>query len=260
MHWVLKTWFAGAALAMGMASPVVQAEEAPGTEGVQSEVQADSSVRGDDRDPLERLNRAVFRFNETLDDYVLRPVAVGYRNVVPNFLDTGITNIFQNLGDVGVLVNSLLQLKGEKAAITTSRVTFNTTFGLLGFFDLASHFGLPKQDEDFGQTLGYWGIGPGPYLMLPLLGPSTVRDGVGRVPDALLEPLGYMLDGWELYAAGGLEVVDKRADLIPAEGFIIGDKYLFIRNAYLQRREFLVHDGAVEDPFAEEEFDEDFEF
>lgn len=211
-------------------------------------------------DPLERYNRWVFSFNEFLDEYALRPVAEGYRNFVPDPIDQGITNFFNNLDDVGVLVNSGLQLKGRKSVATLSRLMFNTTLGIGGLFDVGTAFGLPKEDEDFGQTLGFWGVGAGPYLMLPALGPSTLRDAVGRVPDAYLEPTYYLEDE----VAIGLTIakaIDTRADLIPVEGFIVGDKYQFIRNAYLQRREYLVQDGAVEDPFAnDEEFDEDFEF
>src|SRR5690606_2161577 len=131
----------------------------------------------------------------------LRPVAVGYRNLMPQLLDSGVTNVFNNLGDVGVLANSMLQLRADKSAITMSRLMFNTTFGVAGFFDIATEFGLARQDEDFGQTLGYWGVNGGPYLMLPLLGPSTFRDTVGRVPDALLDPTFYFLEGGESLVA-----------------------------------------------------------
>ena len=219
-----------------------------------------ASSESEDFDPFESVNRVIFTFNEKLDEHILRPVALGYRNMMPQLLDSGITNVFNNLGDVGVLANSMLQLKADKSAVTMSRLMFNTTFGVVGFFDVATDFGLPREDEDFGQTLGYWGVNAGPYLMLPLFGPSTLRDAAGRVPDTLLDPSYYFLEGGESLVASGTEVVDKRADLIPAESFIIGDRYQFIRSAYLQRREYLVKDGQVDDPFASDDFDEDFEY
>lgn len=211
-------------------------------------------------DPWERFNRAVFAFNETLDEYVIRPVAQGYRKVTPEFLDRGITNLFRNLDDVVVFANSLFQLKGHTAAVSLSRVLFNSTFGIGGFFDVATGFDLMKQEEDFGQTLGYWGVGSGPYLVLPVLGPSTVRDGIGRIPDIYLDPLYHLVDIPESIWATVVDGIDRRADLIPGESLIIGDHYVFIRNAYLQRRDYLIKDGQVDDPFASDEIDEDFDF
>ena len=220
---------------------------------------AQTSERSD-ADPLERFNRKIFAFNETLDKYLLRPVAQGYRTVTPDVVDRGITNIFNNLDDVLVTANSLLQLKGHKAAVSLSRFLFNTTFGVAGFFDVATGFGLEKQEEDFGQTLGYWGVGSGPFLMLPVLGPSTVRDGAARVPEVYVDPTYYWLSGREAVMVAMVKGIDRRADLIPGEGLVVGDRYSFIRNVYLQRREYLVQDGQVDDPFASDEFDEDFEF
>lgn len=211
-------------------------------------------------DPLESLNRKIFAFNETLDKYLLRPVARGYRTVTPEVVDRGITNLFNNLDDVLVTANSMLQLKGHKAAVSFTRFLFNSTFGVAGFFDVATKFGLEKQEEDFGQTLGYWGVGPGPFLMLPVLGPSTVRDGTARVPEIYLDPAYYWLSVREGVAVAVVKGIDRRADLIPGESLVVGDRYSFIRNSYLQRREYLVKDGQVDDPFASEEFDDDFEF
>lgn len=200
-------------------------------------------------DPWESFNRPIFTFNDTLDTYALKPLAQGYQAITPQFLEDGIHNMFANVGDVGNLANNLLQGKLEAAGIDTSRVLFNTTFGLLGFFDVASKMELRKSDEDFGQTLGVWGVGSGPYVVLPLLGPSSGRDAVAKIPDSLLEPYPYINDVPARNLIHGVEVVDTRANLLSAEKLISGDKYVFIRNAYLQNREFRVTDGKVVDDF-----------
>ncbi len=205
-------------------------------------------------DPYENWNRKVFRFNEFMDDWFLRPIAQGYRVVTPNFVDRGITNFFSNLSEVRNLVNSVLQLKGESAVVAAGRFTYNTIFGLGGLIDVATAFDLPERPEDFGQTLGHWGVGGGPYLMLPFLGPSNPRDFTGLATDLVVLPsLWDYVESPDNYYARFVQVVDRRADLIPAESFLSGDKYSFIRNAYLQRREFLINDGQpVEDPFAQD--------
>ena len=200
-------------------------------------------------DPWEGFNRPVFTFNDTIDTYALKPLAQGYQKVTPQFLEDGIHNVFNNVGDVGNFANDLLQGKVEAAGVDTSRVLFNTTFGLLGFFDVATKMGLQRNDEDFGQTLGAWGLNSGPYLVLPLLGPSTVRDASGKIPDSFLEPYPYINDVPARNVTRAVDVVDTRASLLSAEKFISGDKYSFIRNAYLQMREFKVKDGQVEDDF-----------
>ena len=209
-------------------------------------------------DPYENWNRKVFAFNDAIDRWFLRPVAKGYRTVTPDLVDRGITNFFNNLTEVRNFINSVLQLKGESAVVAAGRFTYNTVFGLGGLIDVATAFDLPERPEDFGQTLGYWGLDSGPYLMLPLLGPSTPRDFGGLATDSFAFPsLWDNVESPEIYYARALQVVDKRADLIPAEGFISGDPYIFVRNAYLQRREFLINDGRViDDPFASD--DEDF--
>ena len=200
-------------------------------------------------DPWEGFNRPIFRFNDTVDTYALKPIAQGYRAVTPQFVEDGVHNVFGNIGDVGNLANNLLQGKLHNAGVDTSRLIFNTTFGLLGFFDVAKHMGLRKSDEDFGQTLGVWGLDSGPYLVIPFLGPSTVRDAAGRVPDSFLQPYPYMDHVPTRNVTMGVEVIDTRANLLQAERLISGDKYIFIRNAYLQSREFKVKDGQVEDDF-----------
>ncbi|WP_225315004.1 MlaA family lipoprotein [Marinobacter confluentis] len=211
-----------------------------------------------ERDPYEDWNRKVYRFNEVIDDWFLRPVAKTYRTFMPPVADRAVTNFFNNLTEIRNLANSLLQLKPESAVVATGRFTYNTIFGLGGLFDVATAFDLPERPEDFGQTLGYWGVGSGPYLMLPFMGPSNPRDFGGFMTDNLLLPSFWDLaEEPEVYAARVLQVVDKRADLIPAEGFISGDEYIFVRNAYLQRRAYLINDGrTTNDPFASDD-DED---
>lgn len=231
-------------LTMLMAGQVqAQAMQEPAPEG---------SVPVDPKDPYESWNRSVFTFNETIDRWFLKPVAQTYRTFTPRVVDRGVTNFFNNLTEVRNFINSLLQLKGESAVVAAGRFTYNTVFGLGGLFDVATAFDLPERPEDFGQTLGYWGAGSGPYLMLPFLGPSTPRHFSGFATDGFVFPsLWDAAESPEVYYARALQVVDKRADLIPAEGFISGDSYTFVRNAFLQRREFLINDGKVtEDPFA----------
>lgn len=200
-------------------------------------------------DPWESVNRKIFRFNDTVDTYALKPLAQGYQAVTPQFLEDGVHNVFGNIGDVGNLANDLLQGKFHDAGVDTSRLIFNTTFGLLGFFDVARHMGLRKNDEDFGQTMGAWGLQSGPYVVLPFLGPSTVRDTFGLLPDSQLAPYPYIDHVPTRNLTRAVDVVDTRASLLSAEKLISGDKYIFIRNAYLQNREFKVQDGQVEDDF-----------
>lgn len=209
-------------------------------------------------DPYEDWNRKVYRFNETIDNWFLRPVASGYRTIMPGFADRAVTNFFNNLTEIRNFANSIFQLKGESAVVAAGRFTYNTVFGLGGLIDVATMFELPERPEDFGQTLGYWGMESGPYLMLPLMGPSNPRDFGGFVSDNLLLPSAWDLaESPDVYYARALQVVDKRADLIPAEGFMSGDGYTFVRNAYLQRRAYLINDGkTVNDPFASDD-DED---
>lgn len=209
-------------------------------------------------DPYENWNRKVYRFNETIDNWFLRPVAQGYRTITPDFIDRGVTNFFNNLTEIRNFANSVFQLKLESAVVAGGRFTYNTVFGLGGFIDVATMFDLPERPEDFGQTLGYWGVKSGPYLMLPFMGPSSPRDFSGFVSDNVLLPSAWDLaESPDVYYARGLQLVDKRAGLIPAEAFMSGDDYTFIRNAYLQRRAYLINDGrTLDDPFASDS-DED---
>ncbi|VVO62632.1 VacJ family lipoprotein [Pseudomonas fluorescens] len=200
-------------------------------------------------DPWESVNRPIFKFNDVIDTYALKPVAQGYQFITPQFLEDGIHNMFRNVGDVTNLVNNILQVKPVAAGTDTARIIFNTTFGLLGFFDVGTKMGLHRNDEDFGQTLGYWGVGSGPYVVLPLLGPSTVRDAPSKLVDSYTGPYPYIDDVSVRNTVFGLNIVDTRASLLSSEKLITGDKYIFIRNAYLQNREFKVKDGQVEDDF-----------
>jgi len=200
-------------------------------------------------DPWESINRPIFTFNDTIDTYALKPLAQGYQYVTPQFLEDGIHNMFRNIGDVGNLVNDVLQAKPAAAGVDTARLIFNTTFGLLGFYDVGTKMGLQRNDEDFGQTLGYWGLGSGPYLMLPLLGPSTLRDAPAKLVDSYATPYPYIDNVSVRNSIWGLNIVDTRASLLSAEKLVSGDKYVFIRNAFLQNREFKVKDGQVEDDF-----------
>ncbi|GED21794.1 MlaA family lipoprotein [Halomonas halmophila] len=215
-----------------------------------------SSAPANPEDPWEGFNRGVFAFNETLDRYALKPVAQGYRFVTPDPVETGVGNFFSNLGEIRTTLNSLLQGKGSNASASTGRFLLNSTVGVLGVFDVASQIGLHAREEDFGQTLGSWGVASGPYLVLPLLGPSTLRDTGGLPVDMYTYPTTYIEDDAVRYSLTGLRVIDTRAGLLDQEKLIQGDRYSFIRDSWLQRRHFEVNDGELgEDPFATDDFD-----
>lgn len=206
-------------------------------------------------DPWEPFNRKVYVFNDVLDRYFLKPVAKGYQAVTPQFVEDGVHHMFGNIGEVGNVVNSLLQAKFKNTAESGGRFVVNSTIGLLGFFDVASTMGLQLHEEDFGQTLGYWGVHSGPYLMVPFLGPRTVRDGAGSIVDGFSDPVQYTIDHVPTRnEVLGARLVDARAQLIKAEELVTGDRYIFIRDAYLQRRQFLVNDGEVKDSFGDDDF------
>ncbi|WP_233883090.1 MlaA family lipoprotein [Paraburkholderia flagellata] len=201
-------------------------------------------------DPWEGFNRTVYTFNDKVDTYALKPVAQGYVKVTPQPVRDSVTNFFANIGDVYNAANNFLQLKITDGVEDIMRIVINTVFGLGGLFDVATLAKLPKHNQDFGLTLGHYGVPPGPYLVLPLFGPSTVRDGVGLVPNYFINPLTYVDPAalsWGLY---GLNVVSTRANLLGASDLLEGaaiDKYSFIRNAYLQRRRYLLSDGRASD-------------
>jgi phospholipid-binding lipoprotein MlaA len=198
-------------------------------------------------DPLEGFNRGVMRFNDGIDNAVLKPVAEAYRQVVPSFVRTGVGNFFGNLGDGWSAINHVLQGKPEPALNMTLRLAVNTVFGLGGVLDIASEAGLERQSEDFGQTLGVWGVPAGPYLMLPLFGPSTVRDSAGRVVEFQdYASIRYTDDATLANGMQVLGIVHSRAGLLGASRLmddIALDRYSFLRDAYLARRRNLVYDG-----------------
>lgn len=210
-------------------------------------------------DPFEEFNRNMFTLNKDLDAMVMKPMAEVYQTIAPEPVDKGVSNFFNNLDDIVVVFNDLMQFKFEQAASDSGRFLVNSTVGLLGFFDVATGMGLPKHNEDFGQTLGYWGIESSPYLVLPLLGPSTVRDTVGFGVDMWLDPTMY-IDSKAATETNAVKFVDLRADLMSAEQVLDAaalDPYTFMRDAYLQRRNYLLHDG--DPPQQHERTDELFE-
>ncbi len=199
-------------------------------------------------DPLERMNRGTHRFNDAVDRAVLKPVATGYRNHVPQFIQTGVDNVLDNLAFPTTIVNDLLQLKFKDTLVDLGRFIVNTTVGLGGLMDPASELGIPRNDEDFGQTLGRWGVPAGPYLVLPFFGPSSVRDAPSIAADAQTDlRVALDLDSTTEWALAGLSFVNRRAELLPFDPSFDSafDRYAFIRNAWLQRREYQVKDGNV---------------
>lgn len=206
-------------------------------------------------DPLEPFNRSVFSFNEGLDRAILKPVATAYRDITPSPIRTGVTNFFGNITDVWSLVNNVLQLKPKESVETLMRISFNTIFGFAGVLDIATEMRLEKHKEDFGQTLGYWGVGSGPYVVLPLLGPSSVRDTVGTAVDINSDLVSRTDRVAVRNSLAALRLVNLRANYLSA-GDVLDqaalDKYSFTRDLYLQRRQSLVRDGA---PEPEERYD-----
>lgn len=197
-------------------------------------------------DPFESYNRAMFSFNDGLDRYFLEPVAEGYDAALPSPVKTGVSNFFNNLGDLFVIINDLLQFKFSQAAADTSRFVLNSTFGLFGLFDIATPMGLEKHNEDFGQTLAVWGVNSGPYVVLPFFGPRTMRGAGGFVVESIYDPVYQIEQEDSRYGMIALRVVDTRYNLLKA-GRIADkaalDKYTFVRDAYLQHRKNLIYDG-----------------
>ncbi len=206
-----------------------------------------------DGDPLVSINRPIHKFNDRLDRMLVRPVARFYEWAVPGVGRRGVSNFFANLGDVGNMTNNLLQGKPGEAVSDLGRLLVNSTIGIAGLVDVASPLGLDAHEEDFGQTLATWHVGQGPYLVLPFLGPSTLRDALARPIDTVLSPIRHIDHVPTRNSLYAVELLDKRVSLLGAESVVFGDKYIFYRDAYLQRREYLVHDGEVADSF-----DDDF--
>jgi phospholipid-binding lipoprotein MlaA len=212
-------------------------------------------------DPFESYNRSMFAFNETVDKYAFKPAAQGYQFIMPNFASKGVSNFFSNVDDIVVFLNQLLQFKFTEAAATSARFVFNTTFGLLGLIDVASDMDLPKHSEDFGQTLAYWGVGSGPYIVMPLIGPLTIRDTAGLAVDwTYFDPIFKRQTLRQSLITLTIKYIDIRAGLLKASNILdetVPDKYAFVRDAYLSRREFLIYDGNPPDDFNEDELFDD---
>ena len=205
-----------------------------------------ASAPANPRDPFEKFNRAMFSFNDTVDQVALKPAATAYKRVLPSFVQTGIGNFFGNLADIWSAANNLMQGKGAEGMSDVARFAMNTTFGLGGVLDIASEAGLHKHNEDFGQTLGSWGVGPGPYLMLPLLGPSTVRDTLALPLDIKADPWAYKEPIRWRNVGIATRAVDQRAAVLDASNLMEEaalDRYEFVRDSFLQRRESRINDG-----------------
>ncbi|WP_438464668.1 MlaA family lipoprotein [Marinomonas sp. PE14-40] len=243
--YALKPLIAGFIFAglVGCSAKVVN-EDTAGLEAEQTVIESEQETYVDP-DPWERFNRSMYAFNSGLDKAILKPVAIGYKNVTPTPVQKGVSNFFSNLGEVGNIFNNLLQGKIDATASSSWRFIINSTAGWFGIFDVASEMGLKKQKEDFGETLGYWGISSGPYLVLPLFGPSTLRDSTD-VPVGFYTPGAkafFNLHWDEALAVSGLDLVETRASLLSLESLIIGDEYEFVRDVYLQNRQNAVYDG-----------------
>lgn len=199
------------------------------------------------KDPLEGLNRGIYKFNDVADKAVVKPIAGAYKGVMPSPVRTGVSNFFSNLGEVVTVINDLLQFKFDKAMTDAGRFAINTTFGIGGVVDWASMDGIEKRQEDFGQTLAYWGWKDSAYLVLPLLGPSTLRDTGGLIVDsAVFDPIYYVDDARDRNQLLLVKAIDKRAQYLPGSDLLDEaalDPYIFMRDAYMQRRDHLVSDG-----------------
>ena len=197
-------------------------------------------------DPFEDLNRDIFIFNEKLDEKLLKPAALAYRKVTPQFARTGVTNFFNNLEEIDTTINQVLQGEIKYAFNDASRFVINSTIGLLGLIDVASKMGLERHEEDFGQTLGVWGFNSGPYIMIPFLGPSNPRDLLSRPISSFLSGTFAMEDNDVKLTLIGIDALETRERLLDAETLIIGDKYIFVKDAYVQSREYEINNGSTE--------------
>lgn len=216
---------------------------------------ATASKTADSNDPWEGFNRKVYAFNDSLDRYILKPMAEAYDEYTPMPVNQGVTNVFSNVNDVFVTLNDLLQGKFKQAGSDTGRFLVNSTLGVGGMVDWASSWGMGKHEEDFGQTLGYWGVGQGPYLVLPFFGPRTARDTGGLAVDTASNPISLFAPIAAILTTGTVNTIDQRADLLSASRVAEEaalDPYIFTREAYLQKRRYLVYDGNP----PQEEFEE----
>ncbi len=220
---------------------------------------AEDYVEKDEKDPYENLNRVVFNVSDSLDERFLKPTAKVYRNYTPLFIKDSLTNFFYNLAEIDTVINQLLQGKPKLAAQDSLRFLINSTIGFGGIFDIASRVGFERHDEDFGQTLGVWGVETGAYVFVPFVGPSTIRDLVGIPLSWYVSGTFAIEDNKTKLLFSFLDVIETRERLLAAENLIIGDRYAFVKDAFMQSREHEVKDGKVEDEFLSEFEDELFE-
>ena len=209
-------------------------------------------------DPFEDLNRDIFAFNEKLDEKILKPTALLYRKVTPQFARTGVSNFFSNLEEIDTTINQVLQGEIKYAFNDAGRFVINTTIGLFGLIDVASKMGLERHEEDFGQTLGVWGISSGSYIMLPFLGPSNPRDLLSRPISSYLSGTFAMEENDVKFTLVGIDALETRERLLDAETLIIGDKYIFVKDAYVQSREYEINNGSTEDDVFLDDMDDIF--
>ena len=210
-----------------------------------------------EEDPWESFNRSIYSFNNTADAYLVKPVAQGYAYIMPEVGRTGVNNFFNNLLDVNGALNGLLQGRVDQGLENVGRVIINSTIGIFGLFDVATKLGVPQYQTDFGHTLSIWGVPQGPFVMLPFLGPSTMRSGVGTAFDAYASPMGQMGNSDPAWGLRVFNIVDLRAGLLGADELLSGDQYIFLRDAYLQQRRLQISDGKLVDDFSE--FDDGWE-
>ena len=209
------------------------------------------SAKSQDYDPWMRLNKHFFSVNDYFDQLLVRPVALTYTNITPRFFQVGVGNVFDNLQDVNVAINDFLQFKIEDGLSDSGRIIVNSTVGIGGILDVATSMGLYRNEEDFGQTLGVWGFDEGPYVFLPVFGASNLRDSIGMIIDALFNPIRYIENIESRYALYLADELDFRSSLLAYDELIIGDRYLFVREAYIQNREYVVNDGEVINEFGD---------
>ncbi len=216
-----------------------------------------SALANEESDPLEAINRGVFAFNDATDAVVLRPVSAFYDKVTPTPARKGIRNFLGNFNDVNAALNALLQGRFEPAMESTGRVLINSTLGFFGLFDVATDMGIPRYRTDFGHTLSLWGVPSGPYVVLPLLGPRTLRSAFGTGVDGFASPVWNNLDTAEAWSLRSVEIVEFRAQLLETDQLISGDRYIFLRDVYLQQRDLLTGEASPVDDFSS--FDDEWE-
>ena len=234
-------------------NPAMAETEAP-TLGAAPVVESAATMSKSPVDPWEKFNRSMFRFNDGADKILLKPLAKAYIKLTPGFFRQGVDNALSNVSEIPSALNAVLQGNFGGAAHDTGRLLLNSTLGLAGILDVAQHMNLKRDDdEDFGQTLAVWGMSSGPYMILPFLGPSNLRDTTAMPMDWYTDPMTYIDYIPTKNTVRAASLLNTRANIMPLEKSLTGDKYVFLREAYLQRRNFLVNNGVVEDSFGEEE-------